>query len=336
MKILNSKGEPIVLNAREKRVADINQRKINALGYEINITTMTTIMKKVSEQKYFKITPSDFMPIRVGNGAWSTNLLTYLSYALADDFSKGILNQGGDNARLAQGNVGIQGISVPVKNWAKGIEWNIMELEQAFKAGNWDLITSKEKQRKMNFDLGIQKLFFLGLSGDSSCLGLLNQAGVAFNTTLITKPISSMTTGELKIFCATILDDYRTYSNRTAWPTHFVIPESDYLGLAAPVSADFPIKSVLEQLLETFRVMTNNKDFKILPLAYADAAYSGFGYQQYCLYNYEEESLRGDVPVAYTSTVANTFDGFSYRNVGYAQFTGVQAYRPLELRYYKY
>ncbi len=336
MKILNAKGEPILLNQREQLVADYNQKICNSLGYEIDITTLTTIMKKVSEQKFFEVAPADYIPLRVGEGAWSSNLVTYRSFQLADDFSTGVINTGGNNGRLATGDAGVDSLSVKVVNWAKSVGWTIMDLQMAAKAGNWDLVTAKEKARKRNWDLGIQKVAFLGLDGDSAVQGLLNQSGIAFNTDVIAKAISSMTTTELKAFCAAILNSYRAYSKRTAWPTHFVIPESDYLGLAAPASEDFPIRSTLDLLLETFQVMTGNKGFKILPLAYADHAYSGQIYQQYVLLNYDEESIRMDLPVDYTNTLANSIDNFSFQNVGYGQFTGVKAYRPLELMYFKY
>lgn len=336
MKILNSKGEPVILNAREQRMADYNQRIINALGYELDITTLTTIMKRITEQKFFEIAPADFIPLKVGEGAWSAQLTTYRSYELADDFSTGIVNTGSPNGRLAQGDVGVDAVTVKVKNWAKGIGWSIMDLQMASKSGNWDLVSSKEKSRKRNWDLGIQKVAFLGLSGDTNVTGLLNQSTVTPDTTTITKSIKSMTGTELKTFCATVLDAYRTQCVRSAWPTHFVIPESDYLGLAAPSSADFPLKSVLQVLEETFQTMTKKKDFKILPCAYGDNAYSALGVQRYALYNYDEESIRMDIPVDYTNTLANSTDSFNFQNVGYGQFTGVGLYRPLELMYFQY
>lgn len=335
MKILNSKGQPIVLNEREQRVADVNQRLVNALGYEIDITSLTTIMKKITEQKFFEIAPADYMPVRVGEGAWSTQLTTYRSFALGEDFGTGIMNTGSNHSRMASADAGVDSLNIKVNNWAKQIGWSLFDLQHASKSGNWDLVTAKEKARKKNWDLGIQKVAFLGLTGDSSVLGLLNQS-VTPNTAVITKAISSMTGTELKAFCAAVLAAYRTYSKFTAWPTHFTIPESDYLGLAAPSSADFPLKSVLAVLEETFQVMTKNKGFKIQPCAYGDNVNSGLGVQRYALYNSEEESIRMDIPVDYTNTLANSTDNFNFANVGYGQFTGVLAYRPLELLYFQY
>ncbi len=336
-KILNAKGEPIVLNDREAHLANYNQRKVNALGFEIDITTLTTIMKKITEQKFFEVAPADYLPVRVGEGAWSTQLTTYRSFNISDDFATGVIKSGSGNARLADADAGVDSVSVAVKNWAKSIGWTLIELQQALKAGNWDLITAKETSRKKNWDLGIQKIAFVGLDGSSDVKGLLNQSGIEENTTTITKPIKTMTPAELKALVGAILNDYRSNCNRSAWPTHFIIPESDYLGLANQASEDFPIKSVLELLEEAFKVSTRNLNFKILPLAYADAAYNPNSSKQfYTLLNYEEESIRMDIPVDYTNTLANSIDNFSFQNVGYGQFTGVQAYRPLEMIYFTY
>ena len=336
-KVLNSEGKEILLNQREQRLANYNQKVCNDLGYQIDITSLTTIMKKISEQKFFEIPPADYIPLRVGEGAWSSQLTTYRSFNLADDFATGIINTGGSDSRLATADAGVDSLTVLVKNWAKTIGWTIMDLEQAARAGNWDLVTAKERSRKKNWDLGIQRVAFLGLN--SSVLGLFTQAGITNNTTLIVKPISTMTGAELKSFVTNVLGIYRANNNRTAWPSHFVIPEDDYLGLAGPSSADFPLKSVLQVLEETFQTMTKNKGFKILPCAYADAgapqavsATKDF----YALYNSVEESLRMDIPVDYTNTLANSVDNFSFNNVGYGQFTGVLAYRPKELMYFSF
>lgn len=343
--ITNSKGEVIRLTRQEQYHADhmqrvLNERHANSLGYEISITTLTTIMKKITEQKFFEIPPADYLPVRVGEGTWSSNLVTYRSFDIADDFSTGVLNLGGQNSRLASADTGVDALTIKVSNWAKSIGWSIFDLEEAAKSGNWDLVSSKEKARKRNWDLGVQKVAFLGLQGQNGAngnvLGLLNQVGITTNTTVITQAISTMTTTQLKAFTAAIVESYRNNSNRTCFPSHFIIPESDFNGLASQASPDFPIKSTLQLLEETFQIICRNPNFKILPLAYADSAYSGYGFQLYTLLNYDEESLRMDIPLQYTNTLANSLDNFSFQNVGYGQFTGVLAYRPLEMMYFKY
>jgi hypothetical protein len=99
---------------------------------------------------------------------------------------------------------------------------------------------------------------------------------------------------------------------------------------------------MLQLLEEGFQTICRNKNFKILPLAYCDVANAGGGLvagaatAQYVLLNYDEESIRMDIPLDYTNTLANSLDNFMFQNAGYGQFTGVLAYRPLELFYMGY
>jgi hypothetical protein len=339
--VLNSRGEKIRLTRQEQLIANHSQRHVNSLGYEVNITTLTTIMKKITEQKFFEVAPADYLPVVVGEGAWSSNLTTYRSFQLGDVFETGILNLGGQNSRLASADAGVDALNILVNNWAKETQWTIMELQIAAKSGNWDLVSAKEEARKTNWDLGIQRVAFLGARGlnsgsNATCLGLLNQTGVTANTTFITAPISGLSTTNLKTFCAGLIEAYRSNCARTAWPTHFIIPESDYNGLASQSSPDFPIKSTLQVIEETFQVITRNKSFKILPLAYCDNAYSGLGVQKYVLLNYNEKSLNMHIPVDYTNTLANSINNFQFQAAAYGQFTGVLVLRPLEMMYFQY
>ena len=94
-KVFNSEGKQIVLNQQEQMMASFLETQIkNATGYEVDVTTLTTIMKKITEQKFFSLAPADYIPLRVGEGAWSTVLTTYRSFALGDDFLTGVVNQG--------------------------------------------------------------------------------------------------------------------------------------------------------------------------------------------------------------------------------------------------
>ena len=335
--VRNSKGELVKLNSMESRIANYWEGHIkNALGFEIDVTTMTTIVKRVVEQKFFEIAPSEYMPIKVGNGAWSSSLTTYTSFSLADDFEKGNINLGGGNARLAGASAGVESLTQKIVNWAKTCDWTIFELEAASKSGNWDLVESVQKARKKNWDLGIQKVAFLGSATDANILGLLNQSTVNSNLGLITQTISSMTKTQLEAFLQGVIEAYRNNCARTAYPTHFLIPESDFNGLGVAADEGFPIKSKLQRMQEVFELATHKKDFKILPIAYGDSAYNSLGLDRYTLLNYDEDSLRMDIPVDYTATVANTLNGFQFQNVGYGQYTGVKAYRPLEMLYFDF
>lgn len=339
--ILNSKGEKIVLNELERRSAESCTAQIkNSLGFEIPITTLTTIAKKISEQKFFEIAPAEYVPMKVGSGQWTSNIITYRSFDIAGSFESGYIDQGIDGDRMASADAGVDALTIQVKNWAKVVTWAIPELQLAATSGNWDLVIAKEKSRKKNYDLGIQKIAFLGAQGLNGAggpvQGLYTQAGVTTNTTVITSAISGLAVGPLKTFVQTVVEAYRANCARTAWPTHFVVPESDYNGMASQASADFPILSVLKLLEDAFKIVTRNDGFKILPCAYGDQAYSGLGKQIYAMYNMDEESLRMDVPVPYTNTVANSINNFQFQNVAYSQHTGVLAYRPAELLYFTF
>lgn len=343
--ILNAKGEPICLSKRELYHANYMQRQVNErfgndLGYEVSITTLTTITKKISEQKFYEIPFAEYLPVRVGEGMWSTQLTTYRSFNSADEFETGIINTGGQNSRLASSDAAVDALNIKVFPWAKSVGWNIFDLEFAAKSGNWDLVAAKEKSRKTNWDLGVQRVMFLGARGNNGagglCLGLLNQPGVNVNRTVITQPIYAMSPSDLKQFVSTVVEAYRSNNNRTAWPTHFIIPESDYNGLTGQASAQFPVLSTLELLEKAFKVSCRNPNFKILPLAYGDKAYSGFSYQSYVMLKYDEESVRADIPLNYTGTLANSLDNFNFQNAAMGQFTGVLALRPLEMLYFQY
>lgn len=353
--ITNEAGQPIILTEQEKYHAEWTQKLVNercgsvlknALGYEVPITTLTAIVKKVSQMKLYEIAPADYIPIRVGEGTWHSNLTTYRSFDIADVFESGIINTGGNNTRASVGDAGVDALNIKVNNWMKSCGWSIFDLQQSAVSGNWDLVTAKEKTRKRNWDLGIQRVAFLGARGQNSsggsCLGLLNQAGITLNSSLITAPLNGLSPTALSTFQQLSIAAYRKNCAYTAFPTHFVIPESDYNGMVAQASPTYPMKSILELLEDGFKVITRNKNFKILPLAYCDVAnaggslVSGVSTAQYAFLNYDEESIRMDIPLDYTNTLANSMDNFMFQNAGYGQFTGVLAYRPLELFYMGY
>lgn len=343
--ILNAKGEPVRLTPQEISRAAMLQRKFaeeiqNSLGYEINITTLTAISKSVVEQKFYTTPPALYLPLRVGQNAWSSNIITYRDYALSPAFEDGVINTGASNARMAESDSAVDSVSNKVVNWAKQVTWSLFDLKQAALSGNWDVVTSKERSRKKNWDLGIQQIAFWGSNSDTAVKGLLTLSGITSNTSLITTYIKSMTATQIATFVGGLVDAFRVNNSRTAYPSHFIIPESDYNGLAvltAGTVGTFPLP-LLHYLLEAFKTITMNPNFKILPCAYADqaqnAAVSGLNKNRYTLLNYDEDTLRMDIPVDYSNTLQNTLNGFNYQNAGYGQYTGVIAFRPLEVMYF--
>lgn len=341
-------GNPIVLNAIESLRAMKAQDDLmkafpefrNALGYEVNITTLYAISKRVVEQKFATLPPADFMPVRVGDNAWSDNILTYRSYALGGDFEAGLVNTGSGNARIADADAGVDSLVNPVLNWWKQLNWSVFDLKLAARSGNWDLVSAKERARKTNWDLGIQRIAFFGSNTIPTVLGLLTQSGITTNTSLIPANISSMTATQFNTFVAGLIGAYRTNANYTAMPNRFAIPEQDYDGLMVPIPGTlgtFPVP-MITYLEDAFKRITGNQDFKIMRCFYCDKAnnstVSGLNTNIYVLYHSEEDSLRMDIPVDYTSMVQNTINGAQFQSVAVGQFTGPLAYRPLEMLYF--
>jgi hypothetical protein len=365
--ILNRKGlplkhiirgaddKPILLNLQEQNQADyeqgiLNQKQgfgvNNALGAEINITTMTTVARKVVQQSYFEIAPAEYLPVIAGQGAWSTNLLTLREFNSADSFEAGIVNMAQANARLQEVNAAVDGVTLPVYNWATRATWTIMQIQIAARAGNWDYGEALQKARKKHFDLGIQRIAFLGAVGFNNsynnCYGLLNLPNVYTDTSVFTAagsvPIYQMSATYLNTFISNILQIFRTNCQRTAWPTDFYIPENDYIALANQFSPTFPIKTILQVLNDTFKESIPNGKFKgIKPISYAMAKSYSQGVLStdcYVLLNNNDETLNMQLPVPFSTTVPNSIDNFQLQDVGYAQFTGVQALKPREIVYF--
>ena len=320
---------------------DINT---TTLGYQIAIDTLTFIKKQITEQKFYEVSPADYIPIAVGDGAFSQNILTNLTVSTAADFETGIINQGTDNDRLENADAAISSKTAAVLNWAKAVGYSVFEIEQALQANNWDIIESKHRSRKKNWDLGIQKLAFLGiLSDQASFPGLLTQSQSSVNSDLVTiqESISSMTATQFGTFVSLVVASYQANCAYTAMPTHFVIPQSDWLGLAAPVSTDYPFNSKLEYLKKAFMEIVPG-GVKILPSIYGMPAYNsqvvniGTGINRYAMYRYDPESIRMDIPVDYTVTQPNTLNNFQFQDAAYGQATGVIVYRDLEVEYFDY
>ena len=71
----------------------------NATGYQILIDTMTYIKQQESKQTYYELgafglTPSSFVPVAVGDGAWAANILTRRVYTNAGDWEAALTRQG--------------------------------------------------------------------------------------------------------------------------------------------------------------------------------------------------------------------------------------------------
>ncbi|MDR2675905.1 MAG: DUF2184 domain-containing protein [Opitutaceae bacterium] len=340
---LNSAGELMeadelrhgsyLTSIRNNSTGDIESK---AAGVQIILDTLTYIKRRMVEQKFFEVPVADYLPLVVGEGAFAESLLHTLAYSNSDDFESGIINQATGGAQLSLANASVSSLTRKVVTWAKAIQYTIVELEQALLANNWDAIAAKHSARKKNWDLGIQRIAFLGSKTDGDLAGLLNSPEVTVDTATITKPIKQMTAAEITAFVGNVIALYRANASQTAMPNRFVIPQSDYYGLGVltpGTTGTFPI-SLLAFLEDTFKRFI--PDFKILPLAYADADYNDEGANLYTLFRYDTESVVMDIPVNITATQPNSVNNFQFQDAAYGQFTGVAFLRPHEALQFRY
>lgn len=308
------------------------------LGYQRTMNTLTYLKKLITVPKYYEIDILQYAPVVMGEGAFADGILTHLTINSSGDFEDGIIDQGIDNAQLSKVNAGISSITVPVVTWAKTVSYTQIELEQALYANNWNVINAKHESRQKNYELGIQQLVFLGSRNRSDVMGLLTQTNVNINTQLIQASLSSLDVTDYTTFIGGVYEAYRLNCARSARPNRFAIPESDFNGLQVPYSPDFPNVSKMDWLLKAFAGL-GLKDMQILPCAYGMPEYNadyGLNLNRYALYNYEEESLRMDIPVNIRSTMPGTLNNFQFQDAAYAMFTGMYAYRPLEMLYFDF
>ena len=312
-----------------------------SLGYQYATQTTTFIRERVVEQKFYQVPVADYIPVDVGVGAWMEDIKTNLVYEVAGDFESGIMSVASGPSQLATVDVATSPKSAKVITWAKGYQYAVPEVQKALASNNWDVVSGKMAALVKNWQLGIQKIGFLGLQQDlANVPGLLTNSEVTVDTATITKNISSMSAAEFQALVAAILGAYAANANYTAMPDTFVMPLSDFLGLGTATASGFPIGSMIDYLTNFFKQITGEKDFKILPLAYAQAAQNagyingGSGKNRYCLYRRNPETLKMDIPVDFTLNPAGTSNNFNFQGVGAGQFTGAIFYRPAEAIYF--
>lgn len=324
-----------LFNEQELAVIDRNQELLNAVGYgEIDLTLLTVLEREISKQKFYTVDPADFIPMDTTTGGFADYITVLRSYVNADaDISTWERGNDTDNARRNQVGAQVESVSLKLHNLDKMVSYSLFELKQAMQTGIWNVVTEKERARKIDYDLAVQRAL---LQGDSKHKGLLNQTGVTTNTTTLTKKISSMTSAEFKAFMAAVFKDYFDNSNSTALPDTFVIPMEDFLGMGVAVDEQYPlVSSMLERFKDVFREVTGNANADIKPLVYCNAAKNG-GTAKYALYRKDWDCLRAYQPVDYTVVQGATVDGMNYQNTAYARISDVFVNRPKELMYFTF
>ena len=303
---------------------------LSSTGYQFIIDSLTYIRSQVVKQRFYEISVADYLPMDVGEAAWKSQIVQNREFYTGANFEDGLTDQG--FGRTPQASAALDQITMPTQLWAMKAVWNISEIMEAANVGNWDIVEAKLRSLKKMWDLGIQKTAFVGCGG--LLTGFLNNAEVNINTALIGEDISGMSDTEFQAFVKGVLTAYFANSNYTRDnPDTFVMPSSDYLGLASAASATFPNISKLEYLENSFKKMTRNDGFKILSLVYSQSDKNPEGKDRYVLYRNDPDTLKMTIPVDLTMNQAYTVDGFNFEQKAYGQFSGVLVNRPREILY---
>jgi len=310
----------------------------SALGYQYTIQTTTLIAAETIAQKFYEEAVADFAPVLVGRGPWMEDIKTNLTFDAAGPFESGVQDLASRD-QIGNVEVGMSPINAKIATWAKGYMYSLPEIQKALASNNWDVVAAKYKALTKNWQLGIQKVGFLGRQADlTNYPGLLSNPGVNVNAAFIGGPISDMDATAFQAFVAGIIGLYLANANDTRYPNRFVMPRADFVGLAAPVSSAFPMISKLEYLEKAFKAICG-ADFKILCTAYANKARNaGFwavgGTDRYALYNADRETIHMDIPVDLFINAPATGNNFQWQGVGAGQFTGMIVYRAPEVMYF--
>lgn len=309
-------------------------KAVNALfdyptaGVVQTVDTITDIIQGVVEAKYYELagqTPSDFVDVQVGRGAYMGQLFQFTSEYVGAPFNQCIINPkstGIHNDAVA--DIAVDGINIPNNFYRQ--KYSISQEELKMAAANrigFDVIEQKEKSRAKNWQLGIQDVLFNGL-GDGRTFGLNTQTGVTTSATLLPKAIEEMSTEQIRNFAGTALADAFANSNYTVMPNRWLMPTRTYLALGVPFDTQFAYKTVREVLEDAFKQAGAPADFKIVHSLYNNTAASGLGLHAF----YNTEDVVMYIPKDYTPHPLFAQGALDMISDAEGQFTGVWVKRP--------
>lgn len=304
-------------------------------GLEKKLTTLTQVVKDVLRQKFYTVKGAltDYVPMEMGTGAYGQNLFQYTVAQVGDNFEAGIVQPGNGINKDANVDIAIDGVTIRNNYWR--MKYNApKELIEMAKANtvNFSYIEEQETARLKTYQLGIQKVTFLG-TNDGLNTGLLNNGDVTINTSLLSAAIGSLTVAQLFTFAATAVSTFWANSNDTSFPNTLLMPTQDLGGMATPVSQSYPVGETKRDLIErVFKAAGAPEDFKILHTAYNNTAGSN-GTKRYVLYNRDPEVLKMYLPKPYTPYPLFPTGALDTISDAEAQFTGVWVKRPKEVLY---
>ena len=304
-------------------------------GLEQTIDTLTQIVAGVQRQKFYTIDGAltDYVPMEMGTGAYGHQLFQYAVAQVGDSFESGIVQPGNGINKDANVDIIVDGISIKNNFWRMKYEATkeLVEMARA-NAVNFSYIEEQERARLKTYQLGIQKVTFLG-TDDGLNEGLLNLSGVTVNTSLMPADLGAMSVAQLFNFASTAVSTFWANSNSTVFPNTLLMPTQSLGGIAVPVSQTYPFGETRKELIErAFKAAGAPQDFKILHTAYNNAAGVG-GAKRYVLYNRDADVLKMYLPKPYTPYPLYPTGSLDMISDAEAQFTGVWAKRPKEILY---
>lgn len=308
----------------------------NNIGIEQNLTTLTRLLAGVQRQKFYQLNGqslNDFIPIEVGTGAYARQLTQFAVAQVGDNFETGIVQPGNGINKDANVDIAVDTISIRNNFWRMKYQATneIVRMAQVNQE-TFSYIEEQERARLKTFQLGIQKVAFLGTS-DGLNEGLLNLSGVTVNTTLMPGNFAAMTTAQLTNFATTAMSTYFALTNSTVFPNTMVIPTTDLAGLATYISSTYPVGETRKEFLErAFKAAGAPADFKILHTVYNQTAGTNGG-ARYVLYNRDADTLTMHLSKPYTPYPLYPVGALDMISDAEAQFTGVWAKRPQEILY---
>ena len=304
-------------------------------GLEQTISTLTQIVEGVQRQKFYTVDGAltDYVPMEMGTGAYGQGLFQYTIAQVGDQFESGIVQPGNGLNKDANVDIVIDSISIRNNYWRMKYQATkeLVEMAKA-NAVNFSIIEEQERARLKTYQLGIQKITFLG-TNDGLNKGLLNQDGVTVNTSLMPANFGTMSTEQLNNFATTAAATFWANSNNTVFPNTLLVPTQALGGLATYISSTFPVGETRKDFLErAFKAAGAPQDFKILHTAYGNTAGEG-GTARYVLYNRDADTLKMYLPKPYTPYPLYPTGALDMVSDAEAQFTGVWVKRPKEILY---
>lgn len=313
--------------------ADKTFKAVNALfdypnaGVIQTVDTITEIVQGVVEAKYYELggqTPSDFIKIDVGRGAYAGQIFQFTSAYVGAPFEQCIINPASTGIHNdATADITVDGISI--KNNFYRQKYSVSNEEIKMAAVNrvgFDVIEQKEKARAKTWQLGIQNVLFNGLK-DGQTFGLLNQPGVTINTSLFPVAPQEMTVAQIKAFAGSAISTYFNTTNGTYMPNRWLMPTESYMALGVPYGDTFGMPTLLDVFTSAFKAAGAPADFKIVHSLYNNEAGNG-GHGRHVFYNDDVDNLVMYVPKAYTPHPLYAQSALDMVSDAEGQFTGVQ------------